>query len=92
MPDYYYKDFCSKCNTKNWFSGDHYDGDCSKSDPSPIHECFKCHHKYINPDDVNSIEDICQATDHSLWEDVNEDIEEFIKQYNESEIGRETIE
>jgi hypothetical protein len=76
MSDYYYKEFCPKCNTKNWFTGSHYDGDDSKSDPSPIHECFKCHYKYINSDDVVTIEDA----------------EEFIKHYGDYDLGKETIE
>lgn len=92
MSEFYYKEFCPKCNTKNWFTGDHYDGDFSKEDQTPVHECFSCHHLYIYPDEVNSVEDICHITDCELWLDVNNNVEEFVARYHDSEIGKETIE
>jgi hypothetical protein len=97
MSDTYFKEFCPKCKTKNWFyAGDPLDQDCSKMDESLILECFKCHFKFIAWDVLYNIgggieEDVCEMQDFSLWEEVDKNFEEFLKRV-ETNLGRESLE
>lgn len=92
MSNRYYKEFCPSCKTKNWFiDGDPCDGDFSKMDPSIVLECFKCRHRFIVESDYVTVEEMCHAQDHTIWEEVNENIEEFMNQ-SETSLGMEIIE
>ncbi len=92
MSETYYKEFCPMCKTKNWFVGDDpTDMDCSKMDSSCVLECFKCNHKFIAENGYVTVEEICEAQDHILWQEVGENVEEFMNQ-SETCLGMEKIE
>ena len=77
------KECCPKCTTVNWFCyGDPNDGDCSNEDPPGVLLCCNCKTKWIGSDDK---ETICECQNWDLWDEVGHNVEEFIKQSDESD-------
>jgi hypothetical protein len=84
MSSAYTKLKCPNCYVWNWFYiGDNVmDLDCSKADESSILECFRCHHRFFDPDLLHhfSKTEIYENQDWNLWDEVGHNEEEFLKQ------------
>jgi hypothetical protein len=83
---------CPYCGTVNWiYMWRPYDPDPSKMDPEPIYKCYSCLKNFI--DDEMDFEDQGDPTIFEygdLWESVNHDVDKFIEQFEEPELGRKS--